>query len=161
MRSLLTLLVVIVAVQLGFSQSKSDLISCLELAFSNPDMEKLVQEEWGESRTLYIVQNRQPNIDPLPFNLLMEQLSPDDFFGFPYEIELITNDQEELLRNDRSDGSNPGILSIGGMFRSNQLSLNIHGTLPSNLRKSILGSFVFEENGGEWTVRQSHVQVYP
>ena len=161
MRSLLTLVFVAIAMQLGISQSENDLLSCLELAFSHPDMEQLVQEEWGESRTLYIVQRRRPNIDRLPFTQLLNQLGPEDFYGFPFPIELITEEQEEQLKQDRSQNGHLGILGVSGMFRSNRLSMNLSGALPSNFRKSIIGSFVFAQQGDNWTIEQSHVQVNP
>lgn len=161
MRSLLTLLFVVIAMQLGISQSKNDLISCLELAFSHPDMEQLVQEEWGEARTLYIVQRRRPNIDRMPFTQLLDQLGPEDFYGFPFPIELITEEQEEQLKQDNSQNGHLGILGVSGIFREDRLSMNLSGPLPSNFRKNVIGSFVFKKDDDKWTIEQSNVKIYP
>ena len=161
MRSLLTLALVAIAMQLGISQSKNDLISCLELAFSHPNMEQLIQEEWGDARTLYIVQRRDLNIDPMPFTQLLGQLGPEDFYGFPFPVELLTEEQEEQLRQDHSRYNQLGILGISGIFRGNRLSMSIGGSLPSNFRKSVIGSFVFKQDEDKWVIEQSNVKIYP
>jgi hypothetical protein len=159
MKQTLLLVITLTISQILIGQTKEDLLACIEKAFSAPEMEQFMEQEWGEVRTLYIVQRRN-NINQMPFFDLLNQLDPSDFFGFPYAIELIDEQQEEQLLKDRSERSR-SVISVSGQFREPRLSMTIAGPLPGDLRKTMMGSFVFEKEAGTWDVIQSHVQKYP
>jgi len=160
MKHILTLAFAFLMMQSGMAQSKQDIVSCLEEAFAEANMKQLLEEEWGEVNTVYIVSQGDSPTRQSTFMELLNQLAPQDFQGFPYEVKLITEqERDELTMDPNSFGRSS--LMLQGNFRDNVLSMNITGPVPGNMRKYILGSFVFEKVEGDWQVIQSHAQVNP
>jgi hypothetical protein len=143
-----------------YGQTRADLVQCFELAFEDPQMQELMNQEWGEVRTVYMVQDYAGRASATPFGELFKALDPQDFLGFPYEVVLVTAEMETALRAERNDASR-SVLAVGGFIREQKLSLNIGGPLPGNPRESMVGSFVFEKSDGQWKVIQSYVQKNP
>ena len=146
--------------QLVYGQTKADIVQCLELAFDDPQMQELITQDWGEVITVYMVQDYAGGIQATTFGELFNTLDPQDFLGFPYEVVLITTEEAEELRTERNNASR-SLLNVGGFIRGQKLSLSIGGPIPGDLRKSMLGSFVFEQTDGQWNIIQSHVQKNP
>lgn len=160
MKYILTLAFAFLLVHSAIAQNKQDVVDCLGEAFAEAEMKQLLEEEWGEVNTVYIVNQVDSPARQSVFQELLSQLAPQDFQGFPYEVKLITEqERNEWMQDPNSFGRS--ILMLQGNFRANVLSMNITGPVPGNMRKYILGSFVFEKVEGGWQVIQSHVQVNP
>jgi hypothetical protein len=161
MKCVFTIAFAFLLFQSGFSQTKEDVVACLELAFTDDATEQLVKQEWGEVRTVYIVYSNQSQIPQGSFVDLVHQLDPQDFQGFPYEVVVITMEQRQQIDLDQNELGR-AFIDLHGQFRGNNiLSMNFGGPLPGNLRKHLLGSYVFEREADGWKILQSQATVNP
>jgi hypothetical protein len=162
MKKILPLLLCLLGAGLLGAQSQSDLVECLKLAFSSPEMEAALTREWGEMHTLYLGKPSQRNFVAQAGQPNFQELETADFKGFRWPIVMVNEEEIFHLPLEYREG---GLLRGGATYRASNgvetISLMLSANLPRDPRRWMTGSFVLRRQGDGWVITQQSVQMQP
>jgi hypothetical protein len=145
-----------------FGQSRADLVECLKLALSTPEMEAALAQEWGEMQTLYLGKPSQRSFVAAGGQPDFQELETADFEGFHLPVVVINEEEIFHLPLEYREG---GLLRGGAAYReasgAESISLSLSANLPRNPRRWLTGTFVLRRQGDGWAIVQKSVQIQP
>ncbi|MCB0583762.1 MAG: hypothetical protein KDD06_00310 [Phaeodactylibacter sp.] len=140
------------------SQPAAEVASCLRACLQAPEMEAAFTQEWGELRPLYLRKREAPGIGNRPIDKAFDQLNASDFLGLPWEVRPVT---EEEIKQLPAEEARFGILEASVGFREDRATANLFVHLPQYPRKWLSGSFLLENQDGQWSIIQRSVEIRP
>lgn len=132
-----------------FSQTKEDILACLELISEQDDFQPAYENDVSPSGAAVFIINRQTGYKPTVFQKITSEITADDFRDFTYPIEIYDD------INRRADEDEQSIIQYCIRFYMGGTATNLRFSLTTISRNDNLQyewSYNLAKNDDEWVI---------